>query len=307
MTIGRPTVRLAFGTLPLVALTAVFGSVAAVAGWNLSGGRLLVMTTPSMCPAVCVGALVADRPLHGSVHVGELITFHPPDSPFETYTHEVARVLSDGSIQTRGIANPKPDPWLITRSDIVGRGVFTVWELGWVLKALPFLAVGVLFWVMARPWSGGWARRSWDRLWMTVLTVLPLWILHPLVRVSVISNDLEPGRDHLVRDTAVNVGILPVSVRVGIGPAVDVRPTDIGHVAGTLSANGNAMLREAVDLPWWGHLVVALVVIAPVAGYTWHSLRGDEVELEPEAVELRLDADVRRPTSDLIRPLRNVS
>ena len=76
-------------------------AVASVWGWNLSGGQLVVMQTPSMCPAVCVGSLVADRPLRGAVHVGELITFHPPDNRAETYTHEISRIFSNGAIQPR--------------------------------------------------------------------------------------------------------------------------------------------------------------------------------------------------------------
>ena len=53
------------GILALVVLGAVSLAVAAVLGWNLSGGRFLIMETPSMCPNVCVGSLVADRPLEG--------------------------------------------------------------------------------------------------------------------------------------------------------------------------------------------------------------------------------------------------
>ena len=197
--------------------------MAAVLGWNLSGGRLLVMETPSMCPTVCVGSLVADRPLQGAVHVGELITFHPPNTRTETYTHEVSRIFANGAIETRGVGNATHDPWLITRSDIVGGVVFSVWELGWVLKALPLLAVGVLFWVTARPWIGERIRRSWDRGWMTVLTVLPLWMLHPLVWATVISSTVDlPHHGHWMSDTIVNTGILPVSFHAAGGQVVHV-------------------------------------------------------------------------------------
>ena len=74
-----------------------------------------MMATPSMCPAVCVGSLVADQPLNGALHTGELISFHAPGS-MEIYTHKVSAILRNGMIQTRGIANPTHDPWLITRS-----------------------------------------------------------------------------------------------------------------------------------------------------------------------------------------------
>ena len=40
------------GVLSGAALGVVLVAVTAVAAWNLSGGKLLVMATPSMCPKV---------------------------------------------------------------------------------------------------------------------------------------------------------------------------------------------------------------------------------------------------------------
>jgi hypothetical protein len=268
------------GILPPVVLAAVVVALVAVLGWNAAGGRLFVMATPSMCPTVCVGSLVADRQLQGAVHVGELITFHPPSTPAETYTHEVSHIFANGTIQTRGVANPEADPWLITRSDIVGRVVFSVWELGWLLKALPLLAVGVLFWMTARPWIGERTRRSWDRGWMTILAVLPLWLLHPLVSATVVSATLGvPHHPHWATYTVVNTGILPVLFHVAKGRAVHVSTTGLGRVAGALSANGSLALHDTVSLPWWGWAVLALVVVSPLVGYVWHAWRDDEVVL----------------------------
>jgi hypothetical protein len=275
------------GILPPVVLAAVVVALVAVLGWNAAGGRLFVMATPSMCPTVCVGSLVADRPLQGAVHVGELITFHPPSTRTETYTHEVSHIFANGMIQTRGAADPEHDPWLITRSDIVGRVVFSVWELGWLLKALPLFAVGVLFWVTARPWIGERTRRSWDRGWMTVLTVLPLWVLHPLVSATVISTTFNlPHHRHWASDTVVNTGILPLSFHAAKGQVVHLTSTGLGHVAGLLSVNGSLMLHDTVSLPLWGWIVLAPVVVSPLAGYLWHAWRNDEMALPTEASSL---------------------
>lgn len=252
-------------------------AASAVLGWNLSGGHLLVMETPSMCPSVCVGALVAERPLHGPVHLGELITFHPPDNDAETYTHEVSHIFADGAIQTRGIANPEHDPWLIERSNIVGKVDFTVWELGWLLKALPLLAVGILFWVLGRPWVAERSRRSWDRGWISVLTALPLWLLHPFVRASVIASTPQvPHHTHWASDSVVNTGILPASFRAAGGRAVEVSSAGVGQVSGPLHAHGLLSLQEAVTVPWWGLAIVALAVMSPLLGCLWHIFRGDE-------------------------------
>jgi len=277
-TTGAPRHRRTDGFTHLVALGAVVLAVTAMLGWDLSGGRLLVMATPSMCPAVCVGSLVADRPLQGPVHVGEVVTFHPPDTQSETYTHEISHVFANGMIQTRGVGNPEHDPWLITRSDIVGEKVFSVWGLGWVLKALPLLAVGVLAWVLARPWIAPRARRAWDRGWMTVLTVLPLWVLRPMVMATVLSTAPDAAHRHWLRATVVNTGLLPVSFHAAGGHAASyVRPTGLGHPAGPATEHGSLVLSETASFHWWGWAIVALVVVSPLAGYLWHAWRDDEV------------------------------
>jgi hypothetical protein len=263
--------------------------LAAAGAWELSGGRLLVMETPSMCPEVCVGSLVADRPLQGPLRVGELITFHPPNDPRETYTHDVFKILPSGTIETKGAANPSPDPWRITRSDIVGRTVFSVWGLGWLLKAIPFLGVGVLLWVAARPRITLAYRRGWDRMWATLLVVVPLWALHPLVKGAVISVASDPAKSHWARALAVDTGLFPVAFTALRGQvASHVAPTTAVHVAGPIARNGYLLLRETVSLYWWGWALVALGVASPVIGYLWHTYRGNESPAPPQGEPLAL-------------------
>jgi hypothetical protein len=267
--------------LSLVATASVVLAVAGALGWDLSGGRLLVMETPSMCPVVCVGSLVADRPLEGPLHVGELITFHPPGSAAETYTHEVSQIFPNGMIQTRGVANPNHDPWLITRADIVGVTAFTVWGLGWLLKILPLLAVGLVIWLVARRFIARRSRRAWDRVWVTSLAVVPLWLLHPLVRGSVISTVPDTGRAGWLRGTVLNTGILPTSFAAAHGEVVaHVPSTSSVQVTGPSTGHGYLVIREAVSLPWWGWALVALIVASPLLGYLWHLVRDDEVVSE---------------------------
>jgi len=43
-----------------VAIIVIAVSILASAGWRLSGGSDYVITSPSMCPTICVGALVLD-------------------------------------------------------------------------------------------------------------------------------------------------------------------------------------------------------------------------------------------------------
>ncbi|MGO8725049.1 MAG: hypothetical protein ACLQRM_20315 [Acidimicrobiales bacterium] len=112
---------------------------------------------------------------------------------------------------------------------------------------------------------------------MTVLVVLPLWLLHPLVQASVIASTARaPLHKSWVTDSVVNTGILPVSFRAAGGRAVEVSSTGIGQVSGPLHAHGLLSLKEAVTLPWWGLVIVALAVTSPLLRCLWHIFRGDE-------------------------------
>ena len=265
------------GVLSLLAIAAVVLSVAGVLGWQLTGGKLVVMETPSMCPTVCVGSLVADRPLVGPVHVGELITFYPPNTRAETYTHEISHIFPNGMIQTRGVGNPQHDPWLITRSDIVGRTAFSIWGLGWVYKALPLLAVGVMAWVLARPSVARRSRRAWDLGWATILVILPIWMLRPLVRATVITSTVDKAHPHWASVSVVNTGILPVSFHIPGGTtAAPIASTGRAVLSGPASANRPLVVHQTVFLPWWGWAIAALLVLSPLIGYLWHAWRDSE-------------------------------
>lgn len=274
---GAPARRAADGRLSLVVVGVVTLAVLCVVGWNLSGGQLRVMETSSMCPSVCVGSLVGDRPLEGPPHVGQLVTFHPPGSHGQTYTHEISHIFANGMIQTRGIGNPTHDPWLLTRGDIVGVAAFSVWGLGWLLRALPLLSVGVLAWVVLRTWIQPGARRAWDRVCVVGVAVLPVWILHPLVSATVVATTLDPAHSHWLRMTVVNTGILPASFHVAIGRGVShVGPAALARPVGAPVGNQPLILHEVVSLYWWGWVIVGLVVVSPIASYAWHIWRGDE-------------------------------
>lgn len=151
--------------------------------------------------------------------------------------------------------------------------------MGWLLKALPLLAVGILAWVLVRPWVSPRSRRAWDWGWMTVLAVLPVWALHPLVRATVLSATLDAA--HWTRFIMVNTGILPVSFRTANGQiAPRVGPAALVHLTAP-SAGGHLVLREAVSLCWWGWAIVALIVVSPLVGHLWRTLRDDEVVPDP--------------------------
>jgi len=66
----------------------------------------MMVTTPSMGPAAPVGTLILTRPVRiGDTRVGDIIAFHPPTEPRETFTHRVVTVDPDGGLRTRGDIN----------------------------------------------------------------------------------------------------------------------------------------------------------------------------------------------------------
>jgi hypothetical protein len=135
----------------------------------------------------------------------------------------------------------------------------------------------VLIWVLGRPFVKQGSRRSFDRGSMTVLTALPLWLLHPLVRATVIATTISvPHHPHWASDSVVNTGLLPVTFSALGGPAVHVGSTGIGQVSGPLHAHGLLKLQAAISLPWWVSAIVALGVMSPLIGCLWHVWRGDE-------------------------------
>jgi len=243
----------------------------AMGAWYLSGGRLLIMQTASMCPRVCVGSLVADRPLVGQVHLGQIISFHPPDDSLVTYTHQVSKVFANGTIQTKGIANPRHDPWLITRSDIVAKVSFSVWGLGWFLKALPILTSGAILWTIARPTFRTRGRRNWDTIWLTLVVVLPVLILKPFIRGVITQTAPDAAHRDWLSATVINTGMLTARFRARHAKGSVVSARHIGIVNGPME-KGGTILYQTASLHWWGWVIVASIVLSPIVSYLWRTM-----------------------------------
>ena len=147
-------------------------------GWHLSGGRLLAMTTPSMCPTVCVGSLVAvvpqvGRPSRGVRHIPSAGS-ERPRSPTVS-----SRCEDNGSFTTKGDAEASPDPWLVSPSDILGRVSFTVSGVGWWCRALPMVAAGTLVLFLTRRAYRLRNRRTFERMFGVLIVAVPLLVSAP--------------------------------------------------------------------------------------------------------------------------------
>src|SRR5581483_7135669 len=115
-----------------------------VIAWRASGGRWYIVKSPSMGTTAPVGTLVWVRPVHfDDVHVGDVITFHPPSASGTTYTHRVVAKRTDGTLTTKGDNNDVADPWSVGRNDLIGRAAMFWWPVGWILKATPIFGIGI--------------------------------------------------------------------------------------------------------------------------------------------------------------------
>ncbi len=96
--------------------------------------KLLVVLSASMGSALPVGSLAVARP-QAEYFVGDVVTFKIPNSN-ELLTHRIVEVEDvDGQqvYKTRGDANNVVDDWDLTDADIVGKVIFHLPYLGYLL------------------------------------------------------------------------------------------------------------------------------------------------------------------------------
>lgn len=107
----------------------------------LLGIRPYVVYSGSMEPGIRTGAVVFTREKSFSPKEGDVITFHNGDT---VVTHRVVK-NNNGICTTKGDANRNTDPVPVKESQIIGRVVFTLPYLGYVIHFLhariPFTAV----------------------------------------------------------------------------------------------------------------------------------------------------------------------
>jgi signal peptidase len=113
----------------------------------ITGGPTYVVGGGSMEPTIPIGAVVVDLPVAASdLQVGDVVSVKvgPQQALF---THRITRTLErDGAvwIQTKGDANPTPDPSIIPATAVAGRVSTVIPYLGYPIQLLSSLA-GVAF------------------------------------------------------------------------------------------------------------------------------------------------------------------
>lgn len=193
--------------------------------------------------------------------VGDFITFHPPGRNGVTYSHRVYRINGDGTISTKGVI-PAPDPWKLTRADVVGKVAMRWWGVGWLVAASPILIVGGFVVAAIR----ALVKRDW-RLPVTllltsmVITLAVVW-LRPFINAQQLA--LAPDGHGGAVASYVGTGLLPIrlAAREGGGGAASVVMRD-GQVGTIHLTRADAQHHLRIDLepaiPWW---VWASIVVA---------------------------------------------
>lgn len=207
----------------------VLGLVIVAGFYLLGGGRWFVVSTPSMGTAAPVGTLVLTEPVSvESLRVGSIISFHPPTAPSETYTHRVVRVSPDGGVATKGDINGADDPWTVHQADLVGVVTTVVPGLGWLVRALPILIVGMtVVEVISRLMRGAQLRAATRMVGASVVFAAAGAVLRPFANAQVLrtySSGSGIGLD------VVSTGLLPVRVSVGASHYVDLLSGQVGHL-----------------------------------------------------------------------------
>jgi len=140
---------------------------------RLTGATPYTVLTGSMHPTMPPGTLVVDRPVNaGSIVVGDVVTYEPnPNDPGGVITHRVVAQGFDATgapvFQTKGDANPVPDPAMVHGYQIVGERWYYVPYVGYVTRLLTGeqrtvmvrIVIGGLLLYMLAMFTGEWHDR----------------------------------------------------------------------------------------------------------------------------------------------------
>lgn len=129
--------------LPEIAFVAlallVFATALALRVLPMTGRLVLVVSGPSMEPAIGLGAAVVTETVPSSdLAVGDIVSMKVgPDRA--VFTHRIIRLVErpDGLwVETKGDANRDPDPSITPASAVIGRVAVSVPRLGYLVTAL---------------------------------------------------------------------------------------------------------------------------------------------------------------------------
>lgn len=149
-------------TSTMAVVVALVALATSAIGPRLGWYRIQTVLSGSMQPAFSPGDVVVVTPEPTrSVRVGQVITYNIPIGDHHVESHRVIRILTHGAqpvIQTKGDANPYPDPWRAKlTAPTAWHLVLVIPKLGWLIMWLrqpliQHLTVIVLPMLLAATW-----------------------------------------------------------------------------------------------------------------------------------------------------------
>jgi signal peptidase I len=231
--------------------------------WAITGGRWFIVETPSMGTAAPVGTLLWVEPVaYQSIHAGDFIVFHPPDST-QTFSHRVYAVNANGTLTTKGDINGAPDPWQLHASNVIGEVSMRWWDMGWLVWAAPILVVGTLaLWMLVTKFTLAKYRVPVATVGASLLVAASIYTLKPLVRAVRIA--FVPVA-HGARATYVSTGLLPLHLASRGSGYVDLKDGVVGSLLVTTANRfGQYTVHLSPHLGIWFWVALVLIGFVPV-------------------------------------------
>jgi signal peptidase I len=214
----------------VVAGVALVLAAAVVIGAS-QGLRWFMVETPSMGAVAPRGTLVITEPIAANkLHVGQIISFNPPTSVKQTYTHRIVAIGANG-ITTKGDINGAADGWDLQPRNIIGRVIVTLPGIGWLLKLLPIVAGGVfLVWALSLFINNRQARRTVRLFGTSMVVTFAVMLVRPFSNYEVVQAVPSEAGRNLVDYTVVNTGLMPMRFTSFNGQSFVIGDGELGVV-----------------------------------------------------------------------------
>ncbi|MCE5290159.1 MAG: S26 family signal peptidase [Nocardiaceae bacterium] len=273
--------RLAFALVAAAALV----TLTFAAYWRLTGGTWFIVQTASMGTAAPVGTFLLDREVpFAELKVGDFITFHPPLSPNQIFSHRVSEISPNGTLLTRGDNEDHNDPWRIRPSDVIGRVVHAWWPLGWIVRMLPLILIsGAITVMLVRYATKPDLRVPAAVMGGTLVIILAIHVYHPLTQVQLIASSASGDGVHA---TFVSTGLWNARVAMKGAETIELAPGQLGRMTTTKAGtDGHFEAEFKPVVPWWAWLFVVALGVGPGLATSIAQSRDDEERAETDDAE----------------------
>ncbi len=233
--------------------------------WYFIGGHLYMVSTPSMGMVAPVGSLVISPPNNNSeLKVGQVAVFKVPDSNV-IYIHRLYKKLPNGSFETKGDLEQVPDPWTITKQDIVGINPTIIPALGWVYKLAVWFFVGSAIILVGSMFiANHHYRHRFYIVCVIVLIIVPILIYKPLVRGYILNSTYA---NNTAKVALVNTGIFPAYYHTYGTSNVYAAPGQVIVISKNYSQTKSNFHRIPINITvainWWIVLILSIVCAVP--------------------------------------------